>query len=470
MEIKVKHLDLSVTAEQLVGGLLAYSRSENICLLDSCAVGYLESRYLIAGIKLVEMLEISNREAHITLASSDEIFDRRNLFKFLTISYDFGRKIQGLYEPEKPDPKLSEPDIFICLFDTLIVYDYQTHQTVLIGNEQNFPEFQYQIESWMKASAAFDKPRIFPESAVKVGFTKSQYLSKISQIKQEIRRGNTYQTNLTQHFQARLCQPLDAQNIFLRLRTTNPAPFSAFIQRKNSTVVSSSPERFFKIKKPDSKDNFAKESFRSIETSPVKGTRPRGKTAAEDVKLQNELINSEKDRAENLMIVDLLRNDLGRICEFGSISVEKLCQLEIHPTLAHLVSTIKGAVSCDVKFSEILSAVFPCGSITGAPKISTMKIIEALEKTPRGLSMGAIGFSCANVKFPSAARQDKAFLRPLFQTICDFSVAIRTLTITGNQAFFNVGGGIVIDSDPESEYDEMLTKAKALLNSINAKI
>src|SRR5262249_32764430 len=155
--------------------------------------------------------------------------------------------------------------------------------------------------------------------------------------------------------------------------------FAAFITRKDSTVVSASPERFFRVE------------GNRLTTSPIKGTRPRGKTKIEDDALRSELLLSQKDIAENTMIVDLLRNDLGRVCEFGSVKVEKLCDLEEHPTLFHLVSTISGILRNHMRSSDILKAVFPSGSITGAPKISTMRIIDEIETAPRGLSMGAIG-------------------------------------------------------------------------------
>ncbi len=157
------------------------------------------------------------------------------------------------------------------------------------------------------------------------------------------------------------------------------------------------------------------------------------------------------------MIVDLLRNDLGRVCEFGSVRVEKLCEIEEHPTLFHLVSTVSGTLKPAFNFADVLPAVFPCGSITGAPKISTMKIIDEIEKAPRGLSMGTIGLNINgdNFSIPSG---------------CDTSVAIRTMVIKNGVAEFNVGGGIVIDSDAESEYEEALLKAKALISAIGGEI
>ncbi|MGH9949232.1 MAG: chorismate-binding protein, partial [Pyrinomonadaceae bacterium] len=178
---------------------------------------------------------------------------------------------------------------------------------------------------------------------------------------------------------------------------------------------------------------------------------------AEDDRLRFELAASEKDRAENTMIVDLLRNDLGRVCEYGSVAVEKLCEIEEHPTLFHLVSTIVGEVQTDTKFIDVLRALFPSGSITGAPKIRTMEIIDELETSPRGLSMGAIGYYIPESGF--------AGLDPGF----DLSVAIRTMVIRGRKAVFNVGGGITIDSDPAAEYEESMTKAKALFAALGNK-
>jgi para-aminobenzoate synthetase component 1 len=174
------------------------------------------------------------------------------------------------------------------------------------------------------------------------------------------------------------------------------------------------------------------------------------------------------------MIVDLIRNDIGRICKFGSVSVEKLCDLETHPTLFHLVSTVEGELRENLRFFDIIKAVFPCGSITGAPKIRTMQLIEELETAPRGLSMGAIGYSIPNSRFQIP---NSKFKIPDAEThnsrlstfhYFDLSVAIRTMVIRENEAVFNVGGGIVIDSDPQAEYEETLTKARALLNALNA--
>jgi anthranilate/para-aminobenzoate synthase component I len=214
-------------------------------------------------------------------------------------------------------------------------------------------------------------------------------------------------------------------------------------------VISASPERFFRTTRDG-----------RIEASPIKGTRARGVNEDEDLRLRAELLSSAKDRAENTMIVDLVRNDLGRVCEFGSVVVEKLCELEEHPTLFHLVSTVGGRLRQEIGFSEILRAVFPCGSITGAPKIRTMQIIDEIENANRGLSMGAIG-----IYLPESWDLGDAAL----DTVFDLSVAIRTMVVRDGAAVFNVGGGVVIDSDPEKEFDESALKSRSLLNAIGAR-
>ncbi len=277
--------------------------------------------------------------------------------------------------------------------------------------------------------------------------SKDDYLAAVALGKKYIQAGDTYQINLTRQMRAKLPASLSPERIFLNLRNNYPAPFSAFIRRGEDTVVSASPERFLRVENIE--ENI--DGKRIVRTRPIKGTRPRGNNSEEDERLKKELLASEKDRAENVMIVDLLRNDLGRVCEFGTVEVEELCALEEHPTFFNLVSTIRGELRPEVGFTDLLRAVFPCGSITGAPKVKTMRIIDEIETVSRGLSMGAIGYIG-------------------FDNTIDMSVAIRTMTIRGSEAVFNVGGGIVIDSVPELEYEETLVKAKALLSAINSEL
>ena len=448
----VQTLDLS--ADELISALLSISESEVVCILDSCRVGHLGSHLLIAGVDPVNVVEISDEDPSVVLAQLDHKLSRESASIF-TLSYDFGRKLIGLRSQSSPQNDQPEPDAFIASFDTLIVHDYDTGETRLTGNPDKFSNIAAKLLDSSSNFKSHISNLIFEisdrNSSVTSNFKKSEYLAAIETIKERIRSGDTYQTNLTQQLTTTLDDELSPQVVFERLRQQHPAPFAAFIKRINSTVVSASPERFFRVSSP----HVSRGLSSIIETSPIKGTRPRGKTPDEDEALRNDLLTSPKDRAENTMIVDLLRNDLGRVCEYGSVRVEKLCDLEEHPTLFHLVSTVSGELRNDVNFSEILTALFPCGSITGAPKISTMQIIDEIETTGRGLSMGAIGYRIPDDRFGLPAR-------------IDLSVAIRTMVIRDNIATFNVGGGIVIDSEPEKEYDESLLKAKALLTATNA--
>lgn len=439
----LKMLELSINADELVQKLLRISERKQVCILDSCGISHLNSHLMIAGIGPVESLNLINTDPAAALDQFESKLRNSQAAGIFTISYDFGLKLEKIPVRESVS-STAEPDIFLACFDCLVVHDYKTGKTFLTGNEDRFPE----IESLILEEKAAPFSGEIPESSeLTSNLTREQYFAAIEGIKEHIRAGDTYQANLTQQFRGKLSPNLKAQQIFWRLRDQHPAPFSAFIGRVQDTVVSISPERFISIDQITG----------AITASPIKGTRPRGVSPENDLRLITELRNSEKDRAENVMIVDLLRNDIGRICEFGTVEVEKLCDLESHPTLHHLVSTIKGRLKSEVGISEIIRAVFPCGSITGAPKIRTMQIIDQFEPDRRGLSMGAIGYF-----IPESGFDLPSFL--------DLNVAIRTMVVRNGEVIFNAGGGIVIDSDPESEYKESLLKAQALFTAINAKI
>ncbi|MEO6655916.1 MAG: anthranilate synthase component I family protein [Pyrinomonadaceae bacterium] len=443
--------EIDMTADELVSALLNLASSEPVCILDSCGVSHLGSHLLIAGMEPVETIEIMSDNAADSLKVLDDKLSGE-LACVLTLSYDLGLKMLGISSRSHRYEGPQEPDIFLNCFDVLIFHDYDLSKTWLDGNQDKFEAVHRKLEQNLLdiKFEISDAP-----SSVTSNFSKKEYLAAVELIKERIRCGDTYQTNLTQQLVAKLPPDITPEIVFARLRRNHPAPFSAFIKRFDSTIVSASPERFFQVGgKGGNTTDGACAGIQTISTSPVKGTRSRGETVSEDNTLRQELLTSRKDRAENTMIVDLLRNDLGRICEYGSVLVEKLCDLEEHPTLFHLVSTVSGDLRPDTKSSDILKAVFPCGSITGAPKISTMQIIDEIETTNRGLSMGAIGYYVPSSKFDVQSSK------------LELSVAIRTMVIREQVATFNVGGGVVIDSDPESEYDETLLKAKALLAAI----
>lgn len=467
--VKIRSVkEILISADRLAAALLELSGREKVCFLDSCDVNYLGSHLLIAGVNPSETFQITNENPTDTLRFLDKKISEKDFAYIFTIAYEFGLKLENI----KPRPKEfaaafpEEPDVFLARFDCLIIHDYNKRKTFLTGNELKFGELETLLSSCSTNSTNSINST---NSEITSNFTRAEYVNAVEKIKEFIRRGDTYQTNLTRQIRAYLPENLSAQEIFRRLRANHPAPFAAFIKRDADFVVSISPERFFAVGSRQSAVG-----SQLITTSPIKGTRPRGKTLKQDLRLKNELLESRKDRAENVMIVDLLRNDIGRICNFGSVSVEKLCDLETHPTLFHLVSTVNGELRDNLKFSDVLRAVFPCGSITGAPKISTMRIIDELETAPRGLSMGAIGCSIPDSKFQIPnfevqSRSAETYRLPLaIHHYFDLSVAIRTMVVSGREAIFNVGGGIVIDSDAEDEYEETSTKARALLDALGA--
>ncbi len=434
-----------LSADDLVAKLLCISRTEPVYILDSCGVGHLGSHLLIAALRPVEIVEASHADPEETLRILDDKLSQ-NMAAIFTLSYDFGVKLQPISVGTK-DANRTEADAFIALFNFLIIHDYDSGSTRVVGNDR---ESRNAVELIGSQSPEFNNLDAAPDQPgpVTSNFTNSDYIASVERIREHIRNGDTYQTNLTQQLRCQLSPDTTAEAIYWRLRRDHPAPFSAFLRRPQSTVISASPERFFRVA-----------TNQDIEASPIKGTSRRGKTVEEDARLRAQLLSSAKDRAENTMIVDLVRNDIGRVCEFGSVVVEKLCDIEEHPTLFHLVSTVRGKLRNGIKFSEILRAVFPCGSITGTPKIRTMAIINEIENSSRGLSMGGIG-----VYVPEQWDLGDSTLDAVF----DLSVAIRTMVIRDGEAVFNVGGGVVIDSDPEMEFEESMLKAQSLLNAIGA--
>ncbi len=262
-------------------------------------------------------------------------------------------------------------------------------------------------------------------------FTRDAYEASVRRALEYIEAGDIYQVNLSQRFQA-ACRA-DPFDVYLCLRAQSPAPFGAFLNYPEFSVLSSSPERFLRYEP----------RTRTIETRPIKGTRPRGACLESDRALAQELLASEKDRAENVMIVDLERNDLGRVAEIGSVTVDGLFELETYATVHHLTSTVHARLRRDRDVVDLLRATFPGGSITGAPKIRSMQIIDELEPVARGVYTGAIGYIGLDAAM-------------------DLNIAIRTITIKDGQASFHVGGGIVADSQPALEYEETLHKGAAM--------
>jgi para-aminobenzoate synthetase component 1 len=265
-------------------------------------------------------------------------------------------------------------------------------------------------------------------------FDRESYLAAARRAIEYVHAGDCFQVNLAQ----RLLYPAQttALDLYLRLRERNPATFAGYFDLGDFQLASASPERFLRMEDGE------------IETRPIKGTRPRGDTPAADRARVEELLHSEKDRAENVMIVDLLRNDLGRVCRYGSVKVEAVCRLESYPFVHHLVSEVRGRLRPGLGPVDLLRAAFPGGSVTGAPKIRAMEIIAELEPTARGPYCGSLGYLG-------------------FDGTMDTNILIRTFTVGRGWVQFPVGGGIVADSIPEREYEETWHKAEGLIRSLS---
>ncbi|HWL85809.1 MAG TPA: aminodeoxychorismate synthase component I, partial [Polyangiaceae bacterium] len=346
----------------------------------------------------------------------------------------------------------SVPDAQMLFADRFLAFDHQDGHTYLVCVDT--PENEARAHAWLAqmkaeltrlAQRAHEAP-LFPSTpgrtraaftpAFRLRHARSAYLEKIEHCRRAISQGETYEVCLTNKLISSV-QP-DPLKLYEELRSRNPAPYSAYLKYANLQILSSSPERFLKV-----------DAGRIAESKPIKGTRRRGKTAAEDAQLRRDLAQSEKDRSENLMIVDLVRNDLGRVCDIGSVRVPKLMDIEQYATVHQMVSTVSGKLREDCGAVDAFQAAFPGGSMTGAPKIRTMEIIDALEKEARGVYSGAIGyFSLSGT--------------------CDFNVVIRTIQVSESGLTIGVGGAIIAMSDTESEFEEILLKAEAPLESVRA--
>ena len=358
------------------------------------------------------------------------------------IGYDQGRAFERLPPPRSDD--VDVPDVWLGLYDWVIAWDHDAAKAWLISS--GIPERGAAAagRAASRARAVLDllargpapppadtggEHRAPPSS----NFTRAEYMAAVARVREYILAGDVFQVNISQRFDAPLpCSPLQ---LYRRLRARNPAPYSAYIDGGGFQVISASPERFLRL------------DGDRVETRPIKGTRPRDPDPARDAALARELAGSTKDQAENVMIVDLLRNDLSRVCRPGSVAVPALLALDTLPTVHHLVSTVTGRLEPACDAFDLLRAAFPGGSITGAPKVRAMEIIAELEPVRRSVYCGSIGYVALSGDM-------------------DTSIVIRTYLATGGRVCFNAGGGVVADSDPAMEYDETLHKARALIEAL----
>jgi para-aminobenzoate synthetase component 1 len=346
--------------------------------------------------------------------------------------YDLARRIERL--PSLADDLEDIPEMAVGIYDWAVVVDHDTETSHLVasdGGRIGTERWDALVERFASPSRAAAREPFCVRGEARANFDAAGYRAAFERAHAYLRAGDCYQVNLAQRFEVPASG--DPWVAFRRLRAINPAPFAAYLNVPGVQVLSVSPERFLRA-----------EADGHVETCPIKGTRPRNSDATADTALADALATSPKDRAENVMIVDLLRNDLGRVCATGSVRVPRLCEIESFPTVHHLVSTVTGELAPEHDALDLLRACFPGGSITGAPKIRAMEIIEELEPHRRGVYCGAIGY----VGFDGAM---------------DTNIAIRTLVHSNERARFWAGGGIVIDSEAESEYQETFDKAAAML-------
>ena len=348
------------------------------------------------------------------------------------LSYDLGRRIEIL--PQQAEADLAIPEMIIGLYDWALVIDHLQQEAYLISEltqsetAATLTQIQNCLEAAPRAEQLFQLDNKFQSN-----LTYAEYANAFAKIKQHIYDGDCYEINLTQRFSAAFTG--STWTAYCRLREINPAPFSAFCHYPQLQILSLSPEQFLQVRQC------------YVTTKPIKGTRPRGDSAASDMRLQQELLASEKDRAENLMIVDLLRNDLGRSCEIGSIQVPELFALESFPAVHHLVSTITGRLQQPDHVIRLLRGCFPGGSITGAPKIRAMEIIEACEPQRRAIYCGSVIYIAWNGDM-------------------DSNITIRTFTDYQQKLYCAAGGAIVADSECQAEYQECFDKVGKMLATL----
>jgi para-aminobenzoate synthetase component 1 len=355
--------------------------------------------------------------------------------------YDLGREVESISSVNNPATQL--PDLRLGLYLWSLVVDHELRKTTLYFHSNCENSLLEQIRNRLKVclnkqsnDLSFNLQKQFESS-----ISKQRYKNDIARIKDYIAEGDCYQVNYAQHLSAPYSG--DLWQAYLNLRQANPAPYSAFWQWDNQAILSLSPERFIQAKSDNGEIK--------AQTKPIKGTVLRGETVEEDQENAIRLLNSDKDRAENLMIVDLLRNDLGKSCVAGSIKVPKLFDLETFPNVHHLVSTVTGMLKSDYSCLDLLQGCFPGGSITGAPKRRSMEIIDELEPIQRSVYCGSIGYLCASNQM-------------------DTNIAIRTVIADNTELHCWGGGGIVADSDADSEYEESMNKIRLILDTLETTI
>ncbi len=463
--LAVRALEALPEAERAFGAL--YGESKYAFWLDSARPGG-HARFSFMGDAsgpLAEVIEHRAGEGKPLLDRLQERLEELRPTELPDLPFEFDCGFVGYlgYELKSecgyPSPNsFPHPDAALIFSDRLIAFDHEENQTYLLCLHRLGEEDA--AEKWISATAAQfndlgasegtsgesrrtyqagvrrDSPDV-PPSGLSLHRSRDQYLDDIGGCLEHLVAGDSYEICLTNQVSTEI--DMDPLDLYRRLRRANPAPFAAYLRLGDLAVLSSSPERFLRISREG-----------EAEARPIKGTSRRGATPEEDAALAAALAADEKNRAENLMIVDLLRNDLGAVCGVGSVEVPKMMAVETYETVHQLVSSVRGRLRPGAPATDAIRSCFPPGSMTGAPKLRTTEILDALEGAPRGVYSGAIGW----LGLGGAA---------------DLSVAIRTIVLTAGHATVGAGGAIVLDSDPEREYEEMLLKAAAPLRAVDSE-
>ncbi|MCJ7605316.1 MAG: aminodeoxychorismate synthase component I [Dehalococcoidales bacterium] len=359
-------------------------------------------------------------------------------------SYDLCHFIERL--PVTVVDDLQLPECYLGFYDAIVAFDHVTNRAYLVSTGFPEPDEEKRLK---RAGERLEEIRnlvtsTVPESptetapsgkglVIKGNFSHEAYLEAVERAHAYICAGDIFEVNLSQRFEVEM--PVPPYELYRRLRAINPAPFANYFNFDGVSIVGTSPERYMKV------------TGNRVETRPIKGTKPRGKTPEADKALADSLLASQKDLAENIMIVDLERNDIGRVCRYGTVKVTELAILETYPTVFHLTSTVVGQLREGNGLVDLLKATFPGGSITGAPKVRAMEIIDELEPTRRSVYTGSLGYLGFNGDM-------------------DLDIVIRTIIVKDGKAYFQVGGAIVYDSEPESEYIETLDKGRAMIQAL----
>jgi anthranilate synthase component I len=440
-------------------------------LLESVEGGEKIARYTFAGVNPEEIFRyaggacvLESRNRMIWEERDPISFLRQHMTKFRPVrvpglpplvagaigyfSYDMVRLIERL--PKRLRDDIGLYDAMLMFYRGVIAFDHVQHRLWIVRNVYTegpgtlSAKYAAAVKEIQKTREQLEVPveKEKPQNGAKRGTRRlkvdsnvkpAEYLRAVRKAKQYIRAGDIFQVVISQRFSAKTQAP--PFDVYRELRALNPSPYLFFLQLNDVAVVGSSPEMLVKVQ------------GRDVFYRPIAGTRWRGKNEAEDLGLEKDLLASEKERAEHIMLVDLGRNDLGRVCEYGSIRVEKLMTVERYSHVMHLVSSLKGQLREDVDCFDALMSCFPAGTVSGAPKVRAMEIIEELEKTKRGIYAGGI-------------------LYLDFAGNLDSCIALRTMVIKNGVAHVQAGGGIVADSTPQGEFDESVNKSKALLRAL----